>query len=204
MSNIQPYAKGSLVDTTGGQASPQQTALALMKSKMLILCDISGSMAGRDAELDGEVMTRHGAAQAALDAVQEGFPGKVAVAAFCGNGTGLVPNGKLPSPQGDTPLFQALTDLYPKAQRGNKKFVVVSDGEPTDDKDGCLTLAESTKYPINTIYVGNRREGAEGRMFMEKLAAVSGGTHDIVDLKSMKLLEKKLVLLLTAEAGVQA
>ncbi len=192
---IDPYRPGSLVDEAGGtSAGAQAVALVLMKTRMIVLCDISGSMSQKDAgdEEIEKLMSRHEAAQKALDSLQEQNPGKIAVAAFNDSGTGLVPSGQLPPPAGGTPLFSALKNIYPKAIVGDKKFVVISDGEPTDDKEGCIELAKEKKHPINCIYVGPSGDITGGRDFMEKLATASGGTFDFVHLSQIYLLEQKI------------
>ncbi len=202
VANIKP---GSLVDEAGGtSAGPQEVALALMKAQMIVLCDISGSMSGRDAgdpEEDAQLKTRHEAAQEALDALQERNPGQIAVAAFNDAGTGLVPSGVLPEPSGGTPLLSALNNIYPKAIVGDKKFVVISDGQPTDDADGCIELAKDKGYPIYCIYVGPSGDEG-GRDFMEKLAATSGGSFDFIHLSKIYLLEQKIAGYLAVPAPV--
>lgn len=193
--SIEPHRPGSLVDEAGGtSAGPQAVALVLMKTQMIVLCDISSSMRQKDAgdEEVEQLKSRHEAAQEALDALQEKNPGQVAVAAFNDSGTGLVPSGKLPEPEGGTPMFAALTDIYPKAIAGKKKFVVISDGEPTDDEQGCLDLAKENAYPIYCIYVGPSGDITGGRDFMEKLAAASGGSFDFVHLTQIHMLEQKI------------
>jgi len=192
---IDPYRPGSLVDEAGGaSAGAQSVALVLMKSQMLVLCDISSSMSNKDAgdEEHEKLTTRAEAAQSALDNLQEKNPGQIAVAAFSSNGVGLVPSGQLPKPEGGTPLFKALTDIYPKVMIGNKKFVVISDGEPTDNGPGCIELAKEKAYPIYCIYVGPSSDISGGRVFMESLAAASGGSFDFIHLTQIGLLESKI------------
>lgn len=204
---IQPYVPGSLVDVAGGlTAGPQKVAMALMEAAMIVVCDVSSSMSTEDAgdPDQGFLQSRHSAAQDALDKLQNNYPGQVAVAAFNelqSINIGLVPTGKLPSPEGGTPMFAALSDLYPKAIIGQKQFVIISDGVPTDDDGGCIELARQNKYPIYAIYVGPHADSEGGRDFMERLAAASGGKFDYIHTSKMYLLESKLAGYLTARVG---
>jgi Mg-chelatase subunit ChlD len=53
------------------------------------------------------------------------------------------------------------------------RFVVISDGQPDDEK---AALAEAAQYkaPISTVYVGPEGERS-GREFLERLASSRGG-----------------------------
>jgi hypothetical protein len=168
-------------------------------------------MAAEDAGMDQDE-SRHGAAQKSLDRLQDGFPGQIAVVAFnepiavvafnepSGPRAALVPTGVLPEPAGGTPIFHAMEEFYQKAMVAKVKFVLISDGEPTDDKNGCIELARQYQYPIYAIYVGPVDNSGGGKDFMERLAKESGGEFDFVHTSKMHLLEQKLAGYLTARA----
>jgi hypothetical protein len=188
MSNsLVPYKKGSLVDVAGGTiTNTQKMAMALAGAQLLILVDCSGSMTAKDAGTNGN-QKRHTAAQEVLDILQEEYPGHIAVAAFNSLSHGLVHTGILPSPDGGTPLAEALDFFYPKLKVWKKKFVVVSDGEP-NDPNKALMVARKEAYPTYGIYVGDMNNSAGGVEFMRKLAEVTGGKFDHVSLENIKLL----------------
>ena len=198
MSNITPYKNGSLTEVSGGLvARPSTIALALMNAEAMVLVDCSGSMGAEDAGPDSN-RARYQMAQEALDNLQQAFPGKIAIVAFAGDQAGLVPDGVLPTPMGDTPMFRAMQEYYPKAISMKQKFVLISDGEPTDNASGCIELARQYQYPIHAIFVGSGRDINGGREFMQRLASISGGEFDFVHVQKIHLLEKHIAGLLNS------
>jgi hypothetical protein len=200
-SALVPFMPGSIIEKAGGLvATPQNIALALVEATMICVVDVSGSMETADAGKEMN-MPRHEAAQNALTRLQERHPGQIAIGAFSSGSIGLVPNGKLPAPNGCTPLHGAMQFFYPTAIQTGKKFVIISDGEPTDDGNKAVEMARYHKYPIYAIYVGNRDDMAGGKAFMRRLADASGGKFDFIDLEDIFLLEQKIAGYLSARAS---
>jgi hypothetical protein len=198
---LMPYERGSLIEVAGGlDASPQAVAMALLGAKMIAVVDCSGSMSTRDAGPNAD-QERHETAQNCLSNLQQKFPGKIAIGAFNSDSHGLVPTGQLPPAAGGTPMFAAMSFFYPKAAQHGIKFCIISDGEPTDNKSGCIEMARQTKHPIYAIYTGPDGNQAGGKDFMRQLADQSGGQFDFVHLSKLHLLESNLTKYLTAVAG---
>ena len=80
---------------------------------------------------------------------------------------------EIPEPQGGTPLTEGLRFGM---QQGARHLIVISDGEP-DSPFTALQAGEEFKTDggkIDVCYIGP--EGGAGKQFLEKLAALTGGT----------------------------
>lgn len=136
----------------------------------VILVDISGSMDCNDAR-GGK--SRYDVAQEELARLQGTMPGKLAIIAFS-HDTLFVPSGSLPGTQGTTNLAGALKFARAADSIPDMRFVVVSDGEP-DDERSALDEARLYRNRIDTVYVGP--EGGGGLAFLQKLARLKNGTN---------------------------
>lgn len=79
---------------------------------------------------------------------------------------------------GMTDLAKALKFAKVADLASGMRFIVISDGEPDDEKE-ALAVAKTYRNRIDTIFVG--REGAEGQDFLNRLAKASGGEHVTAD-----------------------
>ena len=157
----------------------------------IILADTSASMGARDAP-DG--MQRYEYLLQELGRVQREMPGKVLVLAF----SSLVEPalGGVPRYLGrGTDLAGALRYAL-VGDNGERRFVVISDGEP-DSQDEALTTAARISGPISCIYVGP--EGGRGMQFLQQLATASGGT--MTEAPLLAQLSDQVLLLLGQSHG---
>lgn len=83
---------------------------------------------------------------------------------------------KIPEPNGSTNLARALRHISGMPNKP-KRIVLVSDGEPDSESD-ALTEANHMELPIDIVFIGNKE--SKGQLFMEKLAARTGGNNFIV------------------------
>lgn len=164
-------------------------AESFLSADVILLVDMSGSMAARDAP--GRI-SRFETAERELRTLQEQFPGKVAVVAFSDN-VQLCPSGIPPRLGAGTNLTRALKFL--KVADGTAKIIAISDGEPNNASD-ALRVAATFESKIDCVYIGPER--GRGRKFLEQLAAQSGGIFAESDAPG--LLAKNVSLLLTATA----
>jgi Mg-chelatase subunit ChlD len=165
---------------------------AFMRAELIALVDTSSSMMARDAR--GGEMTRYQAACDELAKVQACNPGKVAVVSFssqaryCLGGVPLYDGGS-------TALDVAL--VYVAAADGIiEKFVVISDGEPNNERN-ALDVAAGFRSPIHCIYTGP--EGGTGQDFLRRLAEKCRGTYNVSH--AADLLADNVQLLLAQRAG---
>ena len=158
-------AVGSLSDV----AQRQNISLAesFLSAKIVVLLDTSGSMNYGDAP-NGKTRKEH--AEKALTSIQGRYPGAVALITFASH-VEFVPSGQ-PSWDGGTTDLTAGLEFVKVADDCGLKIVVVSDGEP-DDERSALYVAKAFNDKIDVIYCG--REGEDGERFLQRLAAESGG-----------------------------
>lgn len=159
----------------------------------LLIVDVSGSMEAQDAP-GGK--SRHEAAEAELRRLQADFPGKIGVICFSDHAQ-FVPTGIPIRMNGSTNLAGALS--FVKAADGlGIKLIVISDGQP-DDPGQALSIAQTFKSKIDTVYIGPEDGGDwGGRGFLKQLAAASGGTFS--KSSAPGLLAEQVTLLLGATA----
>lgn len=176
---------GSILDVS----KSRDTAVAMLNAKVLAVCDRSGSMTqlarGGKAcyEIEDEVITK----------LQARHPGQVALMAF-NDVAFLCLDGKLPLPNGNTNMLDALDRSQPFADMG-LRIVFITDGEPSHDKREVLDRAKNFRGKMDTIFVGP--ETSPGAEFLERLAKSVNGSHAVCDLnKESKLLEQHLETLL--------
>lgn len=171
------------------QQNNTSIAESFLNADVIILVDVSGSMDSRDAQ-GGQ--RRYDVACQELSRLQASLPGKIAVVAFSSS-VQFVPGGIPSFEAGGTDLAKALR--FVQVADGLVKFIVISDGQPSDEKK-CLDIARQFKSKIDVVYVGPEDDFMGGRKFLEKLAAASGGTFVTAD-HANQLAEKVEHLLLT-------
>ena len=141
-------------------------AESFLNCEILVVIDQSGSMWAKDVS-GGR--TRLGAAETELSRIQKQNPGKVGVISF--SSTVEFSPGGLPNREGgSTNMAGALNFVH--VADGACQIVLISDGEP-DNESTALVAARRFANPIHTIYIGP--ESGEGRQFLERLAAMTGG-----------------------------
>ncbi len=179
---------GSLSDI----ATKSNTSIAesFMSADVIILVDVSGSMGARDAAAGQQ---RYSVACDELARLQRALPGKVAVVAFSDRAH-FAPGGVPPFESGGTDLAGALR--FVQVADGLVKFVVISDGQPNDER-AALDVARQFKSRIDVVFVGPEDDYAGGQRFLERLTAASGGTFITSD-RAHELATKVERLLLSA------
>jgi len=155
------------------QGAGTSLAEAFLGADVLVLVDVSGSMATPDSR-GGQ--RRYDVACSELRKLQAEMPGKVGVIAFSGN-VEFCPGGVPPLMAGNTDLAAALRFAQPAD--GTVRFIIVSDGEP-DAPGEALRVAGTFKSRLDTVYVGPESERG-GADFLRRLAAASGGRHVVAD-----------------------
>lgn len=160
----------------GAVAAQNKTSIAesFINANAIIIVDTSGSMDQSDAR-NGK--TRYQVACDELANLQKTLPGKLALLSFS-NDVVFCPNGIPFQFGGMTDLAKALKFAKVADLPSGMRFIVISDGEPDDEKE-ALKVAKTFKNRIDTIFVG--REGAEGQDFLNRLAKASGGSHVTAD-----------------------
>jgi Mg-chelatase subunit ChlD len=160
---------GSIEDLA--QKSNQSIAATFLTVDAVVLIDVSGSMAIEDARGD---RSRYDVACEELANLQGRLPGKIAVVAFS-SFPQFVPNGRPPFLDGGTDMAQAMN--FVKPADGCVKFILISDGEPNNEKK-TLEAARSFQNYWDTIYIGPEcdRRGAD---FLQKLAKATGGKCEV-------------------------
>lgn len=152
------------------QAVANRDGLSLAESflncEVIVLIDQSGSMDAHDAP-GGK--SRYDAADAELIRLQKENYGRVGVIEFSYY-TRFCPGGLPTRIGGSTDMAGALD--FARVADGASKVVLISDGEP-DDSRAALAAARKYQHPIHTIYIGP--EGGDGRAFLARLAAATGG-----------------------------
>lgn len=185
----QVIVKGSLASVA--KANGITVAEAFCNARLVVLLDTSASMRAADAPGHTE---RYKAACNELAKLQAKNPGTVAVFSFSSSCV-FAPNGVPQFLMESTDLANALKTVK-KADDLGLDFCVVSDGEP-DDSEAALKQAGKFKSKISTIFIGP--EDGPGRLFLEKLAQVSGGKSATQTPETLNLLSDTLSLqLLTA------
>lgn len=158
--------KGSL--SALAQANNQSLAETFVNCDVIVIVDVSGSMASGDGR-GGR--SRYDVACEELAKLQANLPGKIGVFSFS-DYTSFCPGG-VPIFSGNGTNMAGALQFCKVADVPGMRFILISDGMP-DDRQGALFAARSYKAKIDTIFVGP--EGYEdARKFLEELAAASGG-----------------------------
>lgn len=168
----------------------QSLAETFLNADAVIIVDTSGSMETNDSRGGRR---RYDVALDELAQLQAHMPGKLAVIAFS-NGPIFCPGGQPPLLGGGTNLAGALK-FAKVADVEGMRFVVISDGEPNDER-AALAVAATYTNRIDTIFVGPENDWHGGQAFLQQLAAASGGKHLAAD-RAMELANKTERLLLT-------
>lgn len=176
---------GSALTGSLGAAARQQggsLARAWLHVRAVLVCDISGSMATRDAGLKragGEIRDRRSrwdACTEELARLQAEHPGRTAVVAFSDAPT-LALGGRLPPPQGSTGLAEALDYVHSllAPDASGITVIVLSDGEPNDEAEALAAGRKLVRLgaKLEAVYVGPEDETG-GRAFLASLAGLSG------------------------------
>jgi len=202
---------GALATTNGGSIEgsmadyQKRTGAGLAKSwlqvKALVVVDISGSMATRDA---GDGHRRVDIARMELAKLQKRMPGQIAVVEFNYDAR-LRRDGSLGEPDGGTNLRGALDYaaelLGPGLER--VQIVVVSDGLP-DSPEAAVEAGRAMAGKgchLSTVYCGpdTGLDANSGKAFLRQLATAGGGKADEALLA--KALETTITKLLAAPKG---
>ena len=153
-------------------ASTGATARAASRADLLILADVSGSMADKAGATRKIDSLRQSLASVLIDAPA------ASVAAFGSAVTVIAAGAALPEPAGGTALHLGLEKGAPY-----RRVLVISDGEP-DSKGDALRVAArivAGGTRIDTLFIGS--DGDHGGIaFMRQLADVGRGTTLTVDL----------------------
>lgn len=185
MANNTQLVPGSI--SAIAQAQNKSIAETFMNADCIVIVDTSGSMGQHDSR-GGQ--SRYDVACAELAQLQAGLPGKIAVIAFS-NGVQFCPSGVPYNFGCGTDMAQAL-QFAKIADIPGMRFILISDGQP-DEPSPTLSIAKQYKNKIDVIYVGPESDPG-GRVFLEQLAAATGGQAITVD--CAKELQQGITLLL--------
>ncbi len=181
-------AKGSIQAIAANSGS---TALALLKAKLILLCDRSGSMDTSDGMLGKK---RYEVEDRVVADLQAKYPGQIVVVAFADSAI-LCLNGELPYPDGNSTVISNALELAAKMMRGDMRAILLTDGEPTgDSEDRIFQAARSLSGRLDIVYIGS--DHGPGRSFLQQLAVVTSGTFQKNKLDDPKLLENTIETLL--------
>ncbi len=170
-------------------AKSQNTSIAetFINADVIVMVDTSGSMASRDST-GGR--SRYEVACDELATLQASLPGKIAVIAFSSN-VQFCPSG-VPFNFGAGTNMTRVLQFAKVADIPGMRFILISDGRP-DEPSETLSMARRYTNKIDVIYVGPESD-SNGRMFLEQLAAATGGQAITVD--CAKELQQGITLLL--------
>ncbi len=160
----------------------------MVEADAVVIADVSGSMGISDAGEDGKT-ERWAILVKALD--KTAVAQKIVIVAFSEDAQ--VVWGEVPRPNSTTNLAGALRYVREFAS-GDMKYVVISDGEPDDEK--AALIAARDLGPISTIFCGPRN--GSGQKFLERLATVTKGRHRSQPLTSADQLSETVQTLLLA------
>ena len=157
---------GSIADLA--KQSNQSLAETFVGCDVIILVDTSGSM---DAPDSRSGLTRYTVALQELVQLQQALPGKIAIINFSST-VEFVPSG-LPSFLGGGTDLTAALEFARVADVSGMRFIVISDGQPNDEK---MALRAAKRYTnrIDTIFVGPEHD-KYSKLFLAQLGAASGG-----------------------------
>lgn len=167
MTNSITVVSGSLAQVS--QQKGITLAESFLECDVVILVDTSGSMNTHDSR-GGH--TRYEIAIDELQKLQKNMPGKIAVISFSSQAE-FNPAGIAQYQGGGTDVARALKFVKVADQIQGMKFILVSDGQPDDERE-ALNVARTFKNHISCIFVGPE-DIPSGREFLERLAAASGG-----------------------------
>lgn len=156
------------------QANHASLAESFVNAEAIIIVDTSSSMESHDSR-GGK--SRYDIACEELRSLQTHLPGKIAVISFSSE-VMFCPSGIPHNYCGGTNMAKAL-QFARIADLPGMKFFMISDGEP-NDPDQTLAIAKSYKNHISCIFVGPEEQPI-GRLFLEKLAALTGGVTTTAD-----------------------
>jgi len=173
--NNQIQSNKAVAGSLSQQATAKGQALAetFVNADAIVLVDTSRSM----GMSDGFENTRYERACDELAKIQKSMPGKIAVLSFSDE-VMFCPAGIPWNYEAGTDLAAALK-FAKVADVPEMRFIVISDGEPTDGSGNlspeqyCIQIAKTFKNHIDTIYIG--RENGSGQDFLARLAKASGG-----------------------------
>lgn len=171
MNKSNAIVTGSIADLA--TRNNQSIAETFLSCDCVILIDVSGSMNATDST----EQTRYERACASLADLQATLPGKIAVVRFS-DVVKFEPSGVPFFEGGGTDLAAGLR-FVKLADVPEMKFIVVSDGEP-DDERTALNLAGTFTNSLDVIFIGDERS-SRAIKFMNKLAQASGGKQITAD-----------------------
>ena len=174
--SIIPGSLSAIAQNSGGSI-----AEAFIGADNVIIVDTSASMEAVDNP-DWEAIdrnpfatggkTRYDRAIDELAKLQASLPGKIAVISFSSSAV-FCPSGTPTFLHGGTDLAEALRFAW-IADGCDLHFIVISDGCP-DDAAAALREAKRYESRIDCVYIGP--EDGQGRSFLRRLAAASGGQY---------------------------
>lgn len=185
--NTRAVVPGSL--SALAQQNNMSVAESFLSADVVILVDVSGSMAARDSR-GGR--SRYDIALEELARLQKSLPGRIAVVSFS-NEAKFCPGGVPQYDGGGTYLTEALN--FVQIADGTVRFIVVSDGCPENERS-ALAVARQMTSQIDTVFVGPENDIEGGRAFLEKLAHARGG-QSVLAAKCDQLAQRVETLLLS-------
>lgn len=161
--------KGSIADLMKNENV--SLAESFLTCDCIVLFDVSGSM----SDFDNCSTDRFDRGTKELKAIQEAMPGRYAIIQFADR-VDFMPGG-VPTRQLSgvgTDLTAALKYALVADAIPDMRFVIISDGEPDNEKT-ALAAAAQYHNRIDTIFIGDEFDRYGGKDFLKELAARSGG-----------------------------
>lgn len=190
--NTSLIATGSVIDHAHKLNS--DLATSFLDVELILLCDRSGSMAGRDAQSKA----RYQVEDEIVKDLQRRHEGKILLASFSDYATIHV-NGILPEPSGGTKMLDGLKKILPYCV-GDMRVILISDGEPSDNEEKIVQYGVlHFMNRLDTMFAGPR--GSSGEAFLKHLARMCNGTTQTNVLNQTHLLTERVNQLLL-HAGV--
>lgn len=166
------------------------TALAMLRAKILLICDRSGSMTTADA-MHGK--QRYEIEDQVVDDLQKKYPGQIIIEAFADSAI-ICLDGKLPYPDGGATIMSTAFGLAAEVMKSDMRAILITDGEATDSEGEVFTAMRPLVGRLDVVYVGS--DHGAGQDFLNRLAKKAAGTFQENTLDSPKLLENTIEMLM--------
>lgn len=186
--NTSLIATGSVLDHA--KRLNADLATSFLDVELILLCDRSGSMTGRDA---AQGKARYQVEDEIVKDLQRRHEGKILLASFSDYATIHV-NGILPEPNGGTAMLDGLKKVLPYCV-DDMRVILISDGEPSDREEPIINFAVKNLYGrLDTMFAGPK--GSSGEAFLKRLARACNGTTQTNVLNQTHLLTERVNQLL--------
>ena len=184
MKNLQKVEEKELIRTKlKPLGHPKLKSLPKVDKALVICLDVSGSMYGLMDSGESKLHAAWQAFRAELQPRLSGWDLGIIVFGTMSEGVTwlLSPTSRVeldqlrePMPQGNTPMWKALSMAYDWIERRAKRarIIVITDGQPTDASPGEILEKANRGIPVDSIFVGTGDEASAPLFFREELAVI--------------------------------